>query len=74
MEEVGTARFVSSWRRPTYFPWVFTKSPKFFVGPLTTRVRDRCTKAKPPQSCFWMTIICFDAPQIALCRDVRLSG
>jgi hypothetical protein len=36
---------------------------KFFVGPLTSRDGTVCTNANPQQSCFWMTIICFDEPQ-----------
>jgi hypothetical protein len=38
-------------------------TPSFFVGPLTTRDGTVCTNTKPPQSCFWVTIICFDKPQ-----------
>ena len=38
---------------------------RFLLAPLTTHVGDGTGvyQRKPPQSCFWMTINCFDGPQ-----------
>ena len=62
----GAVRVVIA-RRPTYFPWVFYEVPEVFrwspQPPMWGGDGTVCTIAKPPQSCFWMTIICFDGPQ-----------
>jgi hypothetical protein len=70
---------VSSSRRPTYFPWVFCEVPEVFRWSPNDPGRDGtvCTNSKPPQSCFWVTIICFYRPQclsiLSLC-SLTLTG